>query len=376
MIIRSIELTNFRNFSHKKIEFGDAINVIFGLNGQGKTSILEAISVTCLSKSFRTRNDGNLVQHDKDHFQIVSQIVLDNTVEKQIKVEYGKSNGKIIEINHSRIKSILDLFGSFPVVILSPEDDILTIGPPQERRRFLNFILAQIDREYLKLIQDYDRIIKQRNKILQGAKESRYRFMQKIEPWDEKLFETARAITAKRAKFLPEFEQLVLPIHQELTIMLEKVSLKYLPSFDLNWQEYGQFQQVLEQIRNEEIVKGVTLIGPHRDNILFLLNGYDVRKYGSRGQHRSLLLALKIAIYKLILTKKKETPAFLLDDVYSEIDDIREKAFNDYFLDLKQIFITTHEKDSQFDLPVDFHKEIRYIPVENSNVTKNDFTLR
>jgi len=375
VIIRSVELKNFRNFTQKQINFSDSINVLFGFNGQGKTNLLEAISVSCLSKSFRTRNDGDLVQYDKEKLQISTNIVLDNNVEKNIKVIYSRSNGKNIEIDHTKIKSIFELFGSFPIVILSPEDDIITTGPPQERRRFINFVFALLDKEYLKLVQDYDRTLKQRNKILQDAKESRYKFSEKIEPWNEKLFQLSLSITTKRRDFLLDLEELVQPIHQELTTFLEKFQLRYKPSFNTKWKDFGDFKKELEKIVNEEIMKGNTIIGPHRDEIVFFLDNHDLRKFGSRGQHRSLLLALKIGVYKLISEKKKETPAFLLDDVYSEIDNVREKAFNDYFLDLNQVFITTHDKDIKFDLPGNFDKEVRYIPISNNDLESKNINL-
>ena len=375
MIINSIELNNFRNFVKKKIEFDQYINVIFGNNGQGKTNILEAISFACLSKSFRTKNDGDSLQYEKDNFRILARVVLDSKIEKKIIVDFSKSYGKKIEIDNSTIRSYSEIFGVFPIVILSPEDDIITLGPPHERRRFVNFVLSQLDKEYLKLIQDYERTIKQRNKILQDAKQSRYKFIQKIEPWNEKLFQLAKVITEKRAEFISVLEKVVQPIHQDLTVFLEKISFFYNPSFKKKWEKFEDFKEMLEKTANEEIMKGVTLIGPHRDELTFALDGHDLRKGGSRGQHRSLLLALKIGIYKLIKEKKNETPIFLLDDIYSEIDEIREKAFNDYFLDLKQVFITTHEKDIKFVMPDGYNKKIRYIHTESSKLNEKNSTL-
>ena len=375
MIISSIELKNFRNFTQKKFVFGKSINVIFGFNGQGKTNILEAISVACLSKSFRTRNDGDLLQHDKEKFLVLTKVVLDNDIEKLIKVYFSKSNGKKIEVENSRIKSLIELFGTFPIVILSPEDDIITTGPPQERRRFVNFVLSQLDKKYLKTISDYERTLKQRNKILQDARENRYQFAQKIEPWNERIFQLAKSITEERIEFINVLEKRVQPIHQDLSAFLEKGGIFYDPSFKIKWKNFEDFKKVLEDIKNEEIIKGKTIIGPHRDEINFTLDDHDLRKYGSRGQHRSFLLALKIAVYKLIEEKKRETPTFLLDDVYSEIDEIREKAFNDYFSDLKQVFITTNKKNINFSLPAGFDKEIKYIHTETSKIKENNISF-
>lgn len=375
MIIRSVKLKNFRNFSEKRVNFCDSVNVIFGFNGQGKTNILEALSVACLSKSFRTKNDGDLVKFGEDNYQIVIDVVLDNEIEKEIKVDYSVINHKNIEIDHTKIKSVLEIFGAFPVVILSPEDDSISNGPPQERRKFINFVLSQLDREYLRNYQDFNRTIKQRNKILQDAKESRYKFSEKIEPWNEKLYQLAKTITENRKEFLESLHEKAYPIHQELTIYSEKFSFDYKPSFQTDWQNKDRFFRYLEEHKNEEILKGTTLVGPHRDEIRFLLDGHDIRKYGSRGQHRTLLLSLKIAVYNLILQKLKEAPVFLMDDVYSEIDDVREQAFNDYFMTLKQVFITTHEKELKFNLPEKFDLEIKYIYIENNKLETAEDTL-
>ena len=366
MIVRSIELKNFRNFSQKKIEFCDSVNVVFGLNGQGKTNVLEAISVVSLSKSFRTVTDTDLIQFDNEGYQITADFILNNGIEREVKVFYSKIIGKRITVDQAKIKSIVEFFGLFPVVVLSPDDDVITTGPPQERRRFLNIILSQLDKEYLKHLQDYDRILKQRNRILQEAKESRYKLAEKIEPWNKEFFEKAIEITKKRKEFIIKLQDIIRPIYQELTSFLEQIEIKYKPSFDLNWSEYSDFKNNIQKHMNEEILRGTTIIGPHRDEILFLMNGYELRSFGSRGQHRSLLLALKITAYKMLRERLGETPIFLLDDVYSEIDEVREKAFNDYFFDLGQVFITTHEKDIRFELADEFKKEIKYIHIENN----------
>ena len=223
-----------------------------------------------------------------------------------------------------------------------------------------------MDKEYLNSIQDYDRILKQRNRILQDAKFSRYKLTEKLEPWNIEFFQKAKEITKKRKAFLVKLKETITPIHQELTAFLEPIDIYYKPSFSLDWLEYNDFSANIQKYLNEEILRGNTIIGPHRDEIVFLLNGYELRRFGSRGQHRSFLLALKIAVYRLLREHKKETPVFILDDVYSEIDSVREKAFNDYFLDLGQVFITTHEKDIHFELPDDFKKEIKYIHIENN----------
>lgn len=375
MIIRSVELENFRNFIRKKVEFCDDINIIFGLNGYGKTNLLEAISVICLTKSFRNHSDNNLVRFDQNKFNISAEIILDTGVQKKIQILYDPDHGKRISIDYSRISVASELIGSFPIVVLAPEDDLITFGAPQERRRFINLVLSQLNKDYLRLLQEYVRIVKHRNKLLQDARENRYKFSEKIEPWNEELYIKSKAITENRASFLTSLEQFVGPIHNAITSYLEEFSIHYKPSFNLEWNSFEKYRQVLDKNINYEIIKGSTIIGPHRDEILFLLNGKELRKYGSRGQHRCCLLAIKIAEYKLLRAKKAEAPIFLLDDVYSEIDEVREKALNEYFLELKQIFLTTHETDIQLHMKRESEKEIKYCHIQNNSFSPQRQTV-
>lgn len=372
MILRSLHVENFRNFTNKSYNFCESVNIIYGLNGCGKSNLLEAISTICLSKSFRTRTDANLIQFQKNNFRITANINLDSGIEKNVNIFYDDNSGKQIQIDHSKIKSLSELVGSFPIVILSPEDDSITSGPPSERRRFINLVLSQIDIEYLKLLQEYVRIIKQRNKILQDAKKDRYKFHEKIEPWDEELYQKSKAITNKRKDFLTDLEIYAVPIHKEITSHTENFSFRYKPNFDLDWDSYEKFKTFLEQNRNTEILRGITLVGPHRDELMFLLNNHDVRKYGSRGQQRCCLLSLKIAEFKIMRDKKLENPIFLLDDVYSEIDEIRENAVTEYFLDLKQIFLSTHASDMRFDFKPVFKKKIEYINIQSNSLEEKE----
>ena len=367
MIIRFIELENFRNFTYKKPKFCDAINIIFGLNGYGKTSLLEAVSVVCLTKSFRTRNDNDLVRFDQEEFKITAEIVLDNGIEKKIQVLYSPDIGKRIFVDHSKISVSSEIIGSFPIIVLAPENDVVTSGSPQERRHFINLILSQLDKVYLKSLQEYVRILKHRNKLLQQAREKRYKLSEKIEPWNEELYNKSKIITEKRFLFLKNLEQFAGPIHKEISSHVEEFSIRYKPSFDLEWDRFEKYRQTLDKNLNYEIMRGTTLIGPHRDEVLFLLNGKELRKYGSRGQQRCCLLAIKIAEYKLLRDKKSETPIFLLDDVYSEIDEVRERALNEYFLELKQIFLTTHKTDIRLDMRHESAKEIKYYHIQDNS---------
>lgn len=365
MICRTLEVENFRNFLSKKIDFCEAINVLYGFNGVGKTNILEAISLICLCKSFRTKSESDLICFEQEHFRINAEILFDSGIVKKVRIDYDRENGKRIFIDHERIRSLSEVIGFFPIVILAPEDDTITTGMPCERRRFVDIVLSQLDREYLKILQEYNRVLKQRNKILQDAKENRYKFAEKIDPWNQEFFFKAAIITDKRRKLLKELEPVAAEIFENLTSHLENLSLEYQPSLQPQWNTFDTFKKELDRQANLEIMRGNTLIGPHRDEIKFLLNDSDLRKFGSRGQHRSFLLALKLGEFELMQHRLNERPIFLIDDVYSEIDDVRESALNRYFVQLNQVFVTTHKRDVEFDITL--NKEINYVNIESNS---------
>ncbi|RKY80802.1 hypothetical protein DRQ15_03880 [candidate division KSB1 bacterium] len=367
MYLTTIVLNNFRNYEQRTFKFDKGINVIYGYNGQGKTNLLEAIAICCISKSFRTNNDGDGVQFGKSFFRLTANVIFDQGVKKQIVVEYGVDSGKKILIEGDRVTTIREMVGSLPIVILTPDDEEITKGPPVKRRKFLNFILSQLEVDYLNSIQKFQRIVKQRNRILQQAKEKRFGLSQRILPWDRELFNYAKLITRKRADFITELTANVKSILQEITLQKEEVSLRYVPSLPTEFwdKDFNEFEAYLETIRNKEILMEVTLIGPHRDDVLIFLNQHDLRRFGSRGQHLTVLVALKIAEYFFLLNKKKEKPLFLLDDIYTEIDEIREHALTDFFKELGQIFLTTSKVDMRIREEINKVKSVNYLFIEN-----------
>ncbi len=366
MILVSLKLWQFRNYIDREFEFSDGVNVIYGYNGQGKTNLLEAISYSCVTKSFRTNSDAEAIPFHSNFFKITAHFVFDQGIQKEIVVEVVQGEGKRIFLDNSRIQSAADVVGVFPVVILTPEHEAITYGGPSERRRFLDFILSQTDRLYLNLIQKYRRVLRQRNKILADAQERRYGFRERIAPWNRELFELGKQITEKRKNFLETFQQELRPVFQQLTLNQEDITISYTPSFKSKFQDWDAFESELEKIQNLEILRGSTLLGPHRDEINFLDNNWDLRKFGSRGQHRTAVIALKIAEYFYVYKIRRERPIFLLDDVYTEIDKVREKNLTDYFEELGQIFLTTSDVDLKIDSGLEKKRKISYYSIDNT----------
>ncbi len=366
MVLKSIYLQQFRNYLKQNFAFDDGLNVIYGYNGQGKTNLLEAIAYTCITKSFRTNSDAEVIPFHADFFKIESKFVFDQGVQKTVSLEYIQGEGKRVSIDGTRTSSASEVIGLFPIVILTPENEVIANGGPSERRRFLDFILSQTDKSYFSGIQNFRRVLRQRNKILLDAHENRFGFRERIEPWNLEIFELNKKITRKRNEFLNDFQEILQPIFKQLTLGQEEISIVYSPSFKEEFYDKEAFLGELEKNVNFEIMRGNTQMGPHRDEISFLNSGWDLRKFGSRGQHRTAVIALKIAEYFYLYKIKRERPIFLLDDVYTEIDKIREKNITEYFAEIGQIFLTTSDVDLKINSELEKNKKISYFFIDNT----------
>ncbi len=343
MILLSLELHRFRNYQKVSIEFDKKRNILSGKNAQGKTNILEAIYLLCISRSFRTKYEKETIKFEEDSCSIQGEFKLDNGLDRTVIFHYSREAGKQLSINRKRITKLSEYIGQFPIVLSSPEEYNLTSGPPAERRRFIDILLSQVSVKYLHHMQDYYQIVKQRNSILN---ERKYDYHQKntlLGPWNESFIEKGSWIIWERMKFLDRLNLLVKDIYTNLTNSNEQVNLSYATNFNVVDLETlkKSYQNKLESLCKAEVEQGNTLIGPHRDDFIFLINDKELRKYGSRGQHKTVLIALMIAEYKLIKEKVMETPILLIDDLFSEIDHSREMKILSYLNELGQHLITS-----------------------------------
>lgn len=370
MILSNLELSNFRNYIDQSIHFDDDINIICGNNAQGKTNLLEAIYLLCIARSFRTSNEKETINFDNNEFcTIRGKFYLNNENVKAVVFYYHQHEGKQVSINRKRIGKLIDLIGQFPIVLSAPEEYSLTSGPPAERRRFIDILLSQISIRYIHALQDYYRIIKQRNKILSDRKFSTSQIKKILAPWDESLIEKGSFIIWERIVFSEKFNNLIKDVYSNLTIQNEVVDLKYKSKLIASGIEEIKelYRKELHLIQDSEFEQGVSLLGPHRDNFSFQINGKELRKFGSRGQHKSVLIVLTIAEFRLIKEQLHETPIILVDDLFSEIDKIREIKIMKMLQGLGQVFITTTiditevKKFSQND-------NVKYYQVENGQL--------
>ncbi len=365
MILTSLELSNFRNYTHAYIEFGPHKNFFIGKNAQGKTNLLEAIYLLCLSKSFRTNYEKEAISFAKKIFVIKGIFKLDNENTQNVIFQCSQEQGKQITINRKRLNKISELIGNFPVVLSSPDEYKLTIGPPPGRRKFVDILLSQIYKKYFFYLQDYYRVIQQRNAILLNWKISGTKSLSVIEPWDQRLVEIGSKIIQYRSQFAALFSESLGKIYSELIVGDEKLTFNYKPNvyFEDIENIEKRYAKKLTGIRKKEIQRGTSLLGPHRDDFVFNIDDQELKKYGSRGQHKTVLISLAIAQYDLFNEKIHEIPLLLIDDLYSEIDSERKDKIVENLNRMGQIFITStsiHDEHRS--------KDDKYFVIENSKI--------
>ena len=334
MIIKSLELKNFRNYKELNISFDARTNIMYGDNAQGKTNVLESLYLCGTTKSHKGSKDREMILFEENEAHIRA-VVEKNGMENQIDLHLKKSSSKGIAINRIPIKKASEIFGILNIVFFSPEDlNIIKDGPAQ-RRRFLDMELSQLDRIYLYNLTKYNRILQQRNKLLKDIY-FRPDLETTLPVWDEQLLMYGAKIIERRKQFLSELNGIVYGIHKNISGDKEKLALRYEPSADA-----GGLKEELESVRQRDLKMGMTSCGPHRDDISFLINGTDIRKYGSQGQQRTSALSLKLAEIELVKKLINDTPVLLLDDVLSELDSSRQNYLLNSIHDIQTIITCT-----------------------------------
>jgi len=344
--IRELHVQKFRNHSQTDIVFGGGINAILGENGEGKTNLLEAISYLCLTKSFFGSVDGVVLQVGETRFEVSGELETDSGLRYHVAVGYDHADGdKRFFINKSPLKRFSEVVGLFPVVVLSPESGAITMGGPADRRRFLDFVISQASKVYLEDLLEYRRVLRQRNRVLFDGKVTRSDCSELLEPWDEELIDRGARITRRRGVFLKELHPIIHDSYGRIAGRAEEPTIHYQPSVaheegvseeDLR----GRFRQDLQRKSSEEKRLGLTLVGPHRDELELAINNLGLRSHASQGQHKTFLIALKMAEFLYLQNKRNEKPILLLDDIFTELDSQRSERLLALTGSVGQAFIT------------------------------------
>ncbi len=331
MLIRRLVMENFRNYQKEQADFIGGVNLITGMNAQGKSNLLEAICYLSIASSFRGTTDIELIAQNQDYFYLFGEMSGENSGEFTISAALNRQKKKKWRIDQQPCQKLSDIVGVFHTVIFSPEDILLVKGGPGLRRRFLNRQMSQLYPEYCALLLRYNQVVKQRNHCLkQGSGEL-------LLVWDQQMITLGSQIILRRLQTIQKLQPLAATLHWQLS-QGEELTLSYqsqvLPeqAFSLTEQPEQllqairqKFAEQLQRLQKPELIRGLCLCGPHRDDLLLLINGGSSRSFASQGQQRSAALALKLAELELARQIRGEYPVLLLDDVFSELDSTRQK---------------------------------------------------
>ncbi|MCQ2140258.1 MAG: DNA replication and repair protein RecF [Bacteroidales bacterium] len=336
-ILKKIVVQNFRNIEFQELEFSPNVNCISGGNGEGKTNLLDAIHYLSMTKSAFSTSDKFNFRHGTDSFTIAGTYIMDNGLESKFAISVSASGEKKLKRDDKFYKAVSEHIGILPIVLVSPSDSSMVSESGEERRRFVNAMLSQMSREYLSDMQQYNRLLQQRNKLLKDAS------------WDDMLLSTfdaqmsiyADRISSKRRELVDSLTPIIQDYYYELSSGKEEVSIEY--KTDL---EKGSLEDILKSCREKDSIFKYTTAGIQRDDFIFTMNGFPIRKCGSQGQQKSFLVSLKFAQYELMKQKYGYAPILLLDDLFDKLDMGRVSSLLSMVAgsDFGQIFLTDSNK--------------------------------
>jgi DNA replication and repair protein RecF len=339
MIIKSLSLTDYRNYESLDISFDSGTNILYGDNAQGKTNILEAIYLSATTKSHKGSKDSDIIRFDKEESHIRT-ILNKEEVDTRIDMHLRKNKTKGIAIDGVRIKKASELLGLLNVVFFSPEDLGIIKNSPADRRRFIDMELCQLDNYYLYNLNHYNKIVNQRNHLLKDIYFNP-ELKDTIKIWDSQLVSYGSKIIERRIDFINDLNNIISSIHRSISGEREDIYIKYEPNC-----ESDKLEKMILSSYERDIKLKQTTVGPHRDDISFIVTdtdnkSIDIRRFGSQGQQRTAALSLKLSEIELVKKVIKDNPVLLLDDVLSELDSNRQNYLLDSIGDIQTIITCT-----------------------------------
>ncbi len=316
MKLQNIRLIQFKNYSKANFEFVDGINCLLGKNGVGKTNILDAIHYLAFTKSAFNAIDKENILHEQSFFSIKANFQgKDKTIEMLCAVQLGEK--KLVRWEGKEYDKLSEHIGKLPLVLIVPQDTDIVREASEMRRKFFDNLLCQIDQKYLQILVKYNHLLKQRNALLKSLAERNRFDVSQIEPYDELMAPLAIQITIAREDLLAQFLPIFQNFYKDLADGREQVDIRYQTSVD------SGFGEQLKVRRQKDFQQGRTTMGAHRDDFIFNIDGYPLKKYGSQGQQKSFVIALKLAQFETLFSAKGQKPLLLLDDIFDKLDDKR-----------------------------------------------------
>lgn len=341
MVLSSLRLKNFRSHNEINLNFSKKLNYIVGGNGQGKTTILEAIYYLCTTKSHCSKSDNEVVTFNQKEFEVSG--IFSGKINNNVRVIYSETqNKKSYYKDDKQIYKASEVIGKFPIVILTPDDHSVTQGSPADRRKFVDSIISQASETYLQNLLDYNKSLKQRASLLNQIRESRNKnLLDELDAWSSILIRTGSYLIKQRQDFINEFNLYVDSSYKSIMEDEENPEILFSTLNNYSGQEFEkEFARLLTERREEEIIRGANLVGPQRDDLIFNINGKSLKIFGSQGQHKTFQVALRFAEFFYLKERTGTEPIFLLDDVFGELDVKRSSKTSEYLNDVGQAFIT------------------------------------
>ena len=346
MIIKRFKAEGFRNIDACDIEFSAGVNLLHGNNAQGKTNAIEGIYVFSRGKSFRAHDDAELIKFGSPGFRIFIEYESDGTTETLEYAMFGKD--RLRKKNGYKLKKVGEMIGSFRSVLFYPDDLKLVKGGPEERRNFLNVAISQCYPSYIKYYSDYKKALENRNCLLKLASKGMYADEREIESWSHSMAEYASYIYLMREEYVEALSRYATSIMNDISEGGERLLIEYESDVEGGLRERevirDRYKEVFTRSLTREMAAGVSLYGPHRDDVKILINDKDARSFASQGQQRSVVLSLKLSEGEVVRELFGEYPVFLFDDVLSELDEKRRSYVLSGTRD-KQVIITSCEPD-------------------------------
>lgn len=334
MIIKSLELQDYRNYEYLELSFDKGTNILYGDNAQGKTNILEAIYLSATTKSHKGTKDKDIINFNKEEAHIRTYVEKEG-IQTRVDMHLRKNKSKGIAIDGQKLKKAADLLGLCNVVFFSPEDLSIIKDGPAERRRFVDMELCQLDSFYLYNLNNYNKIVNQRNMLLKDLF-FQPELRETLHIWDSQLVSYGSKIIERRKLFVEQLNDIIYDIHYKLSGGREEIKVVYEPDVEID-----NFEKYLRNSQDKDMKLKQTTVGPHRDDFSFYVGGIDIRKFGSQGQQRTAALSLKLSEIELVKRLTKDTPILLLDDVLSELDNNRQNYLLNSIGDIQTIITCT-----------------------------------
>lgn len=361
MYIKTLKLKNYRNYEEVEVSFDPNINIIYGNNAVGKTNLLESIYMCSTSKSHKNTKENDIINFNKNesHIKLIFNVGESSTSPQIIDIQLNRDSKKGIAKNGVKVEKLSEFLGFFNVIMFAPEDLNIIKDGPMVRRKFLDVEISQTDKIYVQHLQNYHKTLNQRNSLLKDIYKTtgnnRQDLIDMLDTYDEQLVNYGLEVIKKRKENIKLLAEKILNIHLLISNNKENLIVSYendiLSSIGASFTSPKEtYLKKLRETRDLDIKNQYTLVGPHRDDICFVIDGNDIRKFGSQGQKKTAAISLKLSELEMLKEKINDTPVLLLDDVFSELDESRQKLLVSSLKGIQTIITCTGIKKNIFDL--------------------------